>query len=146
MKQSNAITIDVEDYFQVSAFENTIDRNNWDNLEHRVSANIDQSLQVLSDHSVKATFFTLGWVAERYPNIVTKIIENGHEPASHGYGHQRVTDLDREAFKADLIKAKNILEDISGQAIAGYRALNYSIGKSNIWALVRRLWRSIGIE
>jgi peptidoglycan/xylan/chitin deacetylase (PgdA/CDA1 family) len=86
----------------VSAFENTIDRNNWDNLEHRVSANIDQSLQVLSDHNVKATFFTLGWVAERYPNIITRIIENGHELASHGYGHQRVTDLDREAFKADL--------------------------------------------
>jgi polysaccharide deacetylase family protein (PEP-CTERM system associated) len=135
MKQSNAITIDVEDYFQVSAFENTIDRNNWDNLEHRVSANIDQSLQVLSDHNVKATFFTLGWVAERYPSIVTKIIENGHELASHGYGHQRVTDLDREAFKADLIKAKDILEDISGQTIAGYRAPSYSIGKSNIWAL-----------
>jgi peptidoglycan/xylan/chitin deacetylase (PgdA/CDA1 family) len=95
-------------------------------------------LQVLSDHNVKATFFTLGWVAERYPNIVTKIIENGHELVSHGYGHQRVTDLDREAFKADLIKAKDILEGISGQAIAGYRAPSYSIGKSNIWALVRQ--------
>lgn len=135
MKKTNAFTIDVEDYFQVSAFEHAIDRNNWANLEHRVSSNIDKSLQILSDQNVKATFFTLGWVAERYPQIVTKIVDNGHELASHGYGHQRISDLSRSEFKTDLVKAKNILEDISGQPIIGYRAPSYSIGQKNIWAL-----------
>ena len=135
MTKTNAFTIDVEDYFQVSAFEHSIDRNNWAHLEHRVSANIDQSLQILSDQSVKATFLTLGWVAERYPQLITRIVENGHELASHGYAHQRVSDLNCAEFKADLIKAKNILEDISGQSIVGYRAPSYSIGKKNIWAL-----------
>ena len=132
---TNAITIDVEDYFQVSAFENNIDRGDWDRLEHRVVKNVERILALLYEHQVKATFFVLGWVAERYPELVTSIINNGHELASHGYGHQRVTLLTRDEFRDDLVRAKGILEDISGIAIQGYRAPSYSIGKSNIWAL-----------
>lgn len=135
MPLKNAISIDVEDYFQVSAFENTINRRDWDSLEHRVSGNIDKVLKIFSDAGVIATFFVLGWVAERYPGIVEKIIKNGHELASHGYGHQRVSDLTRDQFIGDITRAKKILEDISGQLIKGYRAPSYSIGKNNIWAL-----------
>jgi len=135
MPITNIISVDVEDYFQVSAFEHSIDRNHWDKLEHRVMANIDRTLQIFSDHETRATFFTLGWVAERYPQIVNNILANGHELASHGYGHQRVSDLTPEAFRADVTRAKAILEDISGQPIQGYRAPSYSIGKNNIWAL-----------
>lgn len=134
-KQTNVISVDVEDYFQVSAFEHSISRNDWDNLEHRVSSNIDRILQIFSDHQIRATFFTLGWVAERYPDIVKKIVAGGHELASHGFGHQRVSDLTRDEFRADLLKAKNILQDISGLPVVGYRAPSYSIGKENIWAL-----------
>ena len=135
MTITNAISIDVEDYFQVSAFEHTIDRKDWDQLEHRVSANVTQIIQLLKSADVKATFFVLGWVAERYPEIVKSIIEHGHELASHGYGHQRVSDLSRVEFKQDLIQAKGILENLSGVEIKGYRAPSYSIGKDNIWAL-----------
>lgn len=135
MPITNAISIDVEDYFQVSAFEHSIDRGDWDSIEHRIVNNTHTVLDLLENHNVKATFFTLGWVAERYPEIVKKIIDNGHELASHGYGHQRVSDLTSAEFKQDLIKAKNILEDISGVEIKGYRAPSYSIGKDNIWAL-----------
>ena len=131
----NAISIDVEDYFQVSAFEHSIDRKSWDNLEHRVVENMDKIFHLLAEVDVKATFFILGWVAERYPDIVKKIIENGHELASHGYGHQRVCDLTRDEFKKDVTKAKDILENLSAVAIKGYRAPSYSIGKKNIWAL-----------
>lgn len=132
---TNAISIDVEDYFQVSAFEHAIDRKNWDSLEHRVVRNMDRIFEIFSDSNVKATFFILGWVAERYPDIVSKIVQNGHELSSHGYGHQRVSDLSLEQFREDIIRAKNILEDLSGQSIQGYRAPSYSIGKKNIWAL-----------
>ena len=135
MPITNAISVDVEDYFQVSAFEHNIDRNNWDSLEHRVARNMDRLFDIFSDSNVKVTFFILGWVAERYPDIVKKIIENGHELASHGYGHQRVSDLTREQFLEDLILSKKILEDISGCQVKGYRAPSYSIGEKNIWAL-----------
>ena len=135
MPITNAISIDVEDYFQVSAFEHSIDRNNWDKLEHRVAANMDKVLALFDETDVKATFFILGWVAERYPEIVDKIVKNGHELASHGYGHQRVTDLSRDQFKEDISRAKKILQDLSGLDVKGYRAPSYSIGKENIWAL-----------
>jgi polysaccharide deacetylase family protein (PEP-CTERM system associated) len=134
MIKTNAITIDVEDYFQVSAFENVIDRKDWDSLEHRIERNIQKILNLLSDQDTKATFFTLGWIAERYPAIVNKIVAGGHELASHGYAHQRVSNLTKQEFKTDILKAKEILENISGQAILGYRAPSYSIGKNNIWA------------
>ncbi len=135
MPITNAITIDVEDYFQVSAFEHTIDRNNWDSLEHRVAANMDKVLALFDETDIKATFFILGWVAERYPQIVRNIVDNGHELASHGYGHQRVSDLNREQFKTDISTAKKILQDLSGLAVKGYRAPSYSISKNNVWAL-----------
>lgn len=135
MIQTNAISIDVEDYFQVSAFEKTIDRNSWDSLEHRTEKNLSKTLALFADKNIKATFFTLGWVAERYPNLIKSIVKEGHELASHGYGHQRVSDLTPDEFKADVVKAKNILEDISGVEIKGYRAPSYSIGKNNLWAL-----------
>lgn len=135
MSLTNAISIDVEDYFQVSAFEKTIDRNNWDSLEHRVEQNLEKVLELFSESDTKATFFTLGWIAERHPKIIKKIVSQGHELASHGYGHQRVSDLSREEFRVDITKAKKILEDTSGKEILGYRAPSYSIGKDNIWAL-----------
>ena len=135
MTLTNALSIDVEDYFQVSAFEKTIDRNHWDSLEHRIEKNLNQTLELFSAHNAKATFFTLGWIAERYPHLVKSIVDEGHELASHGYGHQRVSDLSPDQFKQDVISAKAILEDISGQSIKGYRAPSYSIGKSNLWAL-----------
>ncbi len=135
MSIMNAISIDVEDYFQVSAFEKTIDRNAWDSLEHRIERNMAQTLALFATHNVKATFFTLGWIAERYPHLIKSIVSEGHELASHGYGHQRVTDLSPEEFKSDVTNAKQILEDISGCEIKGYRAPSYSIGKHNLWAL-----------
>ncbi len=135
MKIINAMTIDVEDYFQVSAFEGCIDRRDWDNLPCRIERNMDVILALLNEADVKATFFTLGWIAERYPGVVRGIIGNGHELASHGYGHQRASDLDREQFRQDVDRAKKILEDQSGQAISGYRAPSFSIGDRNRWAI-----------
>lgn len=135
MSITNAISIDVEDYFQVSAFEHSIDRKDWDSIEHRIVNNTFKVLDLFQEKKVVATFFTLGWVAERYPEIVKRIVNEGHELASHGYGHQRVSNLSPEEFKIDVIKAKNILEDIGGVKINGYRAPSYSIGEKNIWAL-----------
>lgn len=131
---SNALTIDVEDYFQVSAFASYIRRDEWDQRECRVERNIERILALLGERGVKATFFTLGWVAERYPQMVRDIVAAGHELASHGYGHQRASDLDREAFSHDVTHAKRILEDISGHAVRGYRAPSFSIGVGNLWA------------
>lgn len=131
----NALSVDVEDYFQVSAFEKLINRQDWDDLEHHVANNISRLLQIFDRSGVKATFFVLGWVAERYPQIVDKIVEQGHELASHGYGHQRVTDLTQDAFIADVTRAKEILEGISGHKVKGYRAPSYSINEKNNWAL-----------
>lgn len=128
---TNALTIDVEDYFQVSAFAAHIDRADWEQCECRVARNVDRILNMLDERDVKATFFTLGWIAERYPQIVHAIVAGGHELASHGYGHQRVSDLDAEDFLADITHAKNILEDIAGIPVIGYRAPSFSIGASN---------------
>jgi polysaccharide deacetylase family protein (PEP-CTERM system associated) len=135
MTITNALTIDVEDYFQVSAFENTIDRSEWDSLEQRVNLNLNRILDLLEQHKTRATFFVLGWVAERYPESIRRLVGQGHELASHGYGHQRVSDLSRQEFRQDLDLSKKILENISGQRVRGYRAPSYSIGQKNIWAL-----------
>lgn len=132
---TNAMSVDVEDYFQVSAFESHIDRTDWDALPCRVEGNTDRILQLFADHDVKATFFTLGWVAERYPQLVRRMIEGGHEVASHGYSHVRVTNQSPEAFRADVVRTKALLEDVSGREVQGYRAASYSIGASNLWAL-----------
>lgn len=131
----NALTIDVEDYFQVSAFSAHIARSSWDSLDCRVEKNIDIILLLLSNANTKATFFTLGWIAERYPKMVRKILAEGHELASHGYGHERVSNLTREEFYQDVSRAKNLLEDIGGKIILGYRAPSFSIGNNNLWAL-----------
>lgn len=130
----NALTIDVEDYFQVSAFSPYIPRTDWPIRECRIEQNIDRILAMLDEHDTKATFFTLGWVAERYPNVVRRIVNDGHELASHGYGHERVSDQTPDSFFADINVAKLILEDISGTAVRGYRAPSFSIGEKNLWA------------
>ena len=131
---TNALTIDVEDYFQVSAFAPYIRRDEWDTRECRVERNVERILAMLAQRDCKATFFTLGWVAERYPQLVRRIVDGGHELASHGYGHQRATDLDRKAFAQDITRAKKLLEDIAGIEVLGYRAPSFSIGSSNLWA------------
>lgn len=128
------MTVDVEDYFQVSAFENTIGRDSWDTIPVRVTKNTERILRLFSDHEVKATFFMLGWVAERFPELVKKIVEQGHELASHGYSHYRVTSQTRSEFSEDIIRTKKLLEEISGVEVKGYRAPSYSIGKANLWA------------
>lgn len=131
----NAMTIDVEDYFQVSAFAPYITRDSWPERECRVEANVDRILAILDEGGVKATFFTLGWIAERYPALVRRIVAGGHELASHGYGHLRASDQDRAQFKEDVGSAKAILEDLGGQKVLGYRAPSFSIGHGNLWAL-----------
>ncbi len=131
---TNALTIDVEDYFQVSAFAPYIRRDEWDARECRVEANVERILAMLERHGTRATFFTLGWVAERYPQLVRRIVDGGHELASHGYGHERASDLTPEAFSADIERAKKILEDLAGQPVQGYRAPSFSIGERNLWA------------
>ncbi len=130
----NAMTIDVEDYFQVSAFAPYIKRSDWDSRECRVERNVQRILDLLAKEGKQATFFTLGWVAERYPQLVRDIVAGGHELASHGYGHQRASDLTREEFAEDVGRAKQLLEDIGGQAVLGYRAPSFSIGTGNLWA------------
>jgi polysaccharide deacetylase family protein (PEP-CTERM system associated) len=131
----NALTIDVEDYFQVSAFAPYIPRSSWDELPCRVERNVDRILMLLDNNGIKASFFTLGWIAERYPTMVKRIVENGHELASHGYAHHRVTELNREQFYEDIIHSKKLLEDIGGRAVYGYRAPSFSINSNNLWAL-----------
>lgn len=131
----NAMTIDVEDYFQVSAFTSHIPRESWESIPCRVERNIDRILALLDEEDTKATFFTLGWIAARYPAMVNHIVSNGHELASHGWAHHRVSDLSPDEFREDIIRSKAILEDIGGQAVLGYRAPSFSIGRDNQWAL-----------
>lgn len=131
---TNALTIDVEDYFQVSAFAPYIARSEWPTRECRVERNINVILDMLAQHNTKATFFTLGWIAERYPDLIRQIVAQGHELASHGYGHERASDMTEEAFFADIQLAKVILEDLSGTDVLGYRAPSFSIGTGNLWA------------
>ena len=130
----NGLSIDVEDWFQVGAFENTISRESWDSLESRVEANCDRALALFDAGGVKATFFTLGWVAQRNPGVMKRIVEQGHELASHGWDHTRVFTLDQRGFAEDLRRARGTLEDISGHAVTGYRAPSFSIDARNPWA------------
>ena len=133
-KVTNALTIDVEDYFQVSAFAPHIPRSDWPTRECRVERNVDLILAMLDQHETKATFFTLGWIAERYPELIRRIVAEGHELASHGYGHERASEQTAAAFFADINLAKLILEDLAGQEVKGYRAPSFSIGQHNLWA------------
>lgn len=130
----NAISVDIEDWFQVGAFETVIDRNDWNDLELRVERNSDAVLELFARTNIKATFFILGWVAERVPQLLQRIVEQGHEIASHGYAHDRVFTFTAEQFAADLEKSRKILEDISGEKVKGYRAPSFSIDTRTPWA------------
>lgn len=131
----NALTIDVEDYFQVTAFERQIKPGEWGRYPLRVEGNTLRILDMLDEFALKATFFVLGWVAERLPALVKEISRRGHEIACHGYGHQLVYRLSPQEFRHDISKAKNLLEDICGERVHGYRAPSYSITVKSLWAL-----------
>lgn len=135
VQPTNAMSVDVEDYFQVSALEPHYPRASWDRQECRVQRNTERVLELFDEHRVRATFFMLGWVAERYPQLVRRIVDGGHELASHGYEHVRVTRQTPVEFKADATRTKKLLEDMAGCAVQGYRAASYSIGAANLWAL-----------
>lgn len=134
ISQINMLSIDVEDYFHVSAFEDISPLDKWDDFESRVVANTERILHVLGSADVYATFFILGWVAKRYPDLVRNIAAAGHEVASHGYGHQRIGNLDRTEFCRDIQQSKQILEDLIGKEVLGYRAPSYSISHQTPWA------------
>lgn len=130
----NAMTVDVEDYFQVQAFAGCVSRDRWDHFEQRVQANTERLLALFAEAGAHATFFTLGWVAERYPALIRRIVASGHELASHGYDHTRADAQDAAAFAADVSRAKKVLEDAGNVPVSGYRAATFSIGRQNPWA------------
>lgn len=130
----NALSVDVEDWFQVGAFERTIGRADWDSLAHRVERNTDAMLALFAEAGVSATFFTLGWVAERYAALMRRIVAAGHELASHGYDHVRVFSLSPQEFRQDLKRSRALLEDAAGQPVTGYRAPSFSIDHRTPWA------------
>lgn len=134
MTISHALTVDVEDYFQVSAFDSIVDRKQWRDIPSRLDKTMEEILALFAKKNAKATFFTLGWVAEHHPHIIKAIVDGGHELASHGYGHQRVSSLSRKAFAQDIRKTKDLLEQIGGVEITGYRAPSFSINESCEWA------------
>jgi polysaccharide deacetylase family protein (PEP-CTERM system associated) len=131
---ANGLSVDVEDWFQVGAFENVIERGEWDGIKTRVEGNIDRILDMFAEADVKGTFFTLGWIAERHPEMIRRIADAGHEIASHGYDHARVFTFDRKAFADDIRLARDILQDCSGQRVTGYRAPSFSIDQRTPWA------------
>jgi polysaccharide deacetylase family protein (PEP-CTERM system associated) len=131
----NAMTIDVEDYFHVSVFDGVVPRRQWDTLESRVAANTERLLDIFDAHDVRATFFILGWVAERCPALVRTIAGAGHEIASHGYAHRLVYDQTPAAFREDVRRAKGLLEATAGVPVLGFRAPSYSITPRSLWAL-----------
>lgn len=131
----NAMSVDVEDYFQVLAFEPQVARADWDRHECRIPRNVDAILGMFDAAGVRATFFTLGWVADKYPQLVRRISEQGHEVASHGWQHIRANLQSPDEFRADVTRTKAVLEDVTGRPVTGYRAASYSIGAANLWAL-----------
>jgi polysaccharide deacetylase family protein (PEP-CTERM system associated) len=131
----NAMTIDVEDYFHVSVFDGVVPRSAWSSLDSRVAANTERLLAILDESGVRATFFTLGWVAERWPSLIRRIADLGHEIASHGYAHRLVYDQTRAAFRDDVRRAKGLLESTGGTAVHGFRAPSYSVTPRSLWAL-----------
>ncbi|MDP3551671.1 MAG: DUF3473 domain-containing protein [Novosphingobium sp.] len=130
----NGLSVDVEDWFQVGAFETVIDRKDWDGLTCRVERNCAEILALFDAAGVKGTFFTLGWIAQRYPQMMRQIADAGHEIASHGWDHARVFTLGREGFAADIERARKVLEDTTGQRVIGYRAPSFSIDARTPWA------------
>jgi polysaccharide deacetylase family protein (PEP-CTERM system associated) len=131
----NAMTVDVEDYFHVSVFDGLVPRSSWAQMESRVCANTERLLTIFNESSLRATFFVLGWVAERFPRLVRAIAAEGHEIASHGYGHRLVYDLTPHTFRADVRRSKDLLEEAIGGAVYGYRAPSYSVTPRSLWAL-----------
>ncbi|MCG8099194.1 MAG: DUF3473 domain-containing protein, partial [Candidatus Thiodiazotropha taylori] len=134
-RQINAITVDVEDYYQVSAFNKQVTKADWEGYESRVYDNTHRILKIFDDNSIKGTFFVLGWVAERNKKLITEISELGHEVACHGYSHDLVYNQTPDKFLEETRKSKAILEDIIGKPIKGYRAASYSITERSLWAL-----------
>lgn len=130
----NGLSVDVEDWFQVGAFEGVIDRGSWTSLDDRVERNCERILEMFAAADIKATFFTLGWVAQRHGSLMRRIVDAGHELASHGWDHERVFRFDRHTFAADLERSRMVLEDASGQRITGYRAPSFSIDQRTPWA------------
>ena len=131
----NYLTIDVEDYYHVSAFEGIVGPDNWGLYESRIERNTNDILDILDSYDVKATFFVLGWIGEKFPGLVKTIHDNGHEIGCHSYLHRLVYNLTPDEFKEDTKKAKDILEQVTGEAVLGYRAPSYSIVNSSLWAL-----------
>ncbi|AOY90149.1 polysaccharide deacetylase [Marinobacter salinus] len=129
------MSIDVEDYFHVAALSGVISPDQWDSLPSRVEQNTERLLSLFDRHGVKATFFVLGWVAERFPDLIRKLSDHGHEIASHGYSHQLIYNQSPEVFREETLRSKGILEDITGNAVDGYRAASYSITRQSLWAL-----------
>ncbi len=142
--KKQALTVDIEDYFHVSAFEKVIDKADWQSLESRVEANTYRLLELFEQKQAKCTFFTLGWVAERCPNLIKAIVEQGHELASHGFSHQRVTIMTPEQFYEDVSRSKYVLEEATGQTVIGYRAPSFSFNESNTW--VYEVLAKLGFE
>lgn len=134
-KPMHCLSFDVEEHFQVSAFWSEARRQQWDKYDSRVENNTKRLVELLAQHGTKATFFVLGWVAERHPDLVKLLVEQGHEIASHGYGHELVTSQSPEQFRYDVRKAKNILENLIGSSVIGYRAPSFSITDESRWAL-----------
>jgi polysaccharide deacetylase family protein (PEP-CTERM system associated) len=130
----NAMSVDVEDYFQVEALAEYFPRQRWDEVACRVEGNVDRLLALFEAAGVRATFFMLGWIAERYPAMIRRIVAGGHEIASHGCAHVRADRQQRDEFKEDIRKSKQLLEDLAGSPVSGYRAPSFSIGRSNLWA------------
>ncbi|MDL1956172.1 MAG: DUF3473 domain-containing protein [Candidatus Desulfofervidus auxilii] len=135
MNLINALTIDLEDYFQVEAFASRINYNDWDNYPCHIEKNTKKILDILDFYQIKATFFCLGWIAKRYPLLIKTIAQKGHEIASHGYAHKPIYKQSPKEFREDIKRTKNILEDIIGKPVFGYRAPTYSITQKTLWAL-----------
>jgi polysaccharide deacetylase family protein (PEP-CTERM system associated) len=131
----HAMSIDVEDYFHVAALSSVIHPSQWDSLPSRVVQNTERLLALFEQHQVKATFFVLGWVAERFPELIRTLSDHGHEIASHGYSHQLIYSQSQDVFRQETQRSKALLEDITGKAVEGYRAASYSITKDSLWAL-----------
>ena len=139
---TNGLSVDVEDWFQVGAFEDVIERGSWAALDDRVERNCNAILEMFAEAEVHATFFTLGWVAERHPALMQRIAAGGHELASHGWDHGRVFRMDKASFSEDLKKARAVIEDASGMQVTGYRAPSFSIDYRTPWAYICLLYTS----
>lgn len=131
----NAMSVDVEDYFHVSAFRQAVRPEDWERFPPRIERNVSRVLDIFAERQVTATFFWLGWVAERWPRLLRRCADAGHEIGSHGYSHVRVHDQTAAAFRADVVRTKALLEDLSGREVVGYRAASFSIDSRNLWAL-----------